>query len=311
MLKDNAASVERSTQVLGPAQPYPTAGRRDRNRASSADRHDAQPATSLGSRSAAARQCLFAHAQGVFDLDADASKPALVGAELLARWVTDNGTVLYPGQFLPLIDELDLSFAFDDRMLRTAAALLSERNTAQVLDFVAVNIGADHLSAPRLVDSVEDILMVSGIKPEQLVLEVTEVADHVTGPWRENITMLDRLGVQVAIDDFGSGFSSMARLIEAPVSIVKIDRTLIEHIDDPGCRALLSGLVAYATESGTQLIAEGIETAEQSERLIELGISRHQGYHYHRPAPLDQLRRRMNPQMPDWDGCSPSMAAAG
>jgi len=305
MLKHTAGSTERTAEL-----PHTASSAR---RSLLDVEQGATTATALRSRSTPTRQCLFAHAQTIVDIDPSNSvSPQLVGAELLARWVTENGTVLYPNQFLPLIEELDLAFAFDDRMLRSAAALLTEPEAAKALDFVSVNIGADHLSTPRLCDSVEGIIAKSGIAPERLVLEVTEVADHDTGPWRENITRLDALGVRVAIDDFGAGFSSMARLIEAPVSIVKIDRTLVEHIDDPGCRALLSGLVAYAAESGTALIAEGIETQDQASRLIDLGICRHQGYLYGRPAPLEQLRRRIAPRRVDWDtDCQNPMAAAG
>lgn len=235
-------------------------------------------------RSSVTPQFLIAFGQTISEL----STERIVGVELLARWRSADGGVLLPADFLPMIDGLSLSAALDNRMIRTAAEFLS--SAGSLIEFVSVNVGADHLVSGALVDSVQEIVETTGFNPTQLMLEVTEVSDHTTGPWNRNIERLQQLGVGVAIDDFGTGFSSMTRLIDAPINMVKVDKTLVERIDDTGCRALLRGIVEYAIESDTSLVAEGVETPTQANKIASLGIRYAQGFLFGRPAPLPTLR---------------------
>lgn len=220
----------------------------------------------------------------------------VAGVELLARWRTAHGQVLPPQDFLPMIHGLGLSAPLDNRMVRTATHFA--RRAALSVDFVAVNVDAEHLISGALFDSVAAAISDSGIRAEQLMLEVTELTDHKLTDdslraWNRNVEQLRDSGVGVAIDDFGTGFSSMTRLLDAPIDVVKVDRSLIARIDDPRCRALLEGLVNYAQESRTRLIAEGIETSEQARRINDLGIEFAQGFLYSRPAPLQLLNLSM------------------
>lgn len=235
-------------------------------------------------RAAVTPQFLLAFGQTISEL----STERVIGVELLARWRSSDGGVLLPADFLPMIEGLNLSAALDNRMIRTAAEFL--RNAGSLIEFVSVNVGADHLVSGALVDSVQEIVETTSFNPTQLMLEVTEMSDHTSGPWNQNVERLQRLGVGVAIDDFGTGFSSMTRLIDAPINMVKVDRTLVERIDDTGCRALLRGVVEYATESDTSLVAEGVETRTQAKKIADLGIRYAQGFLFGPPAPLPSLR---------------------
>jgi EAL domain-containing protein (putative c-di-GMP-specific phosphodiesterase class I) len=129
------------------------------------------------------------------------------------------------------------------------------------------------------------------LPPSQLVLELTEThMPLLADSMRQDLVHLRASGVRVAIDDLGTGYSSLTRITELPVDILKIDLRFVAGMDtDPACAAVVSGILAIGSTLGLDIIAEGVETAVQARQLGLAGCTQAQGYHYHRPLPEPEL----------------------
>jgi diguanylate cyclase (GGDEF)-like protein/PAS domain S-box-containing protein len=226
------------------------------------------------------------HYQPVVDLERDG---AIIGFEALVRWQHPTRGLLSPASFVELAEETGLVVPMGEWVLRTAAA--TARAWAQVLDVegltLAVNISAKQLASPGLVALVRECR--EQMRPWQLSLELTEstLMDEATVP----STVLDELravGVQLSIDDFGTGFSSLSYLTRLPVSTLKIDRSFVHDLDQKASAATVAAAV-ISLGRGLQLrvIAEGIETPAQRDALVALGCTLGQGYLYGRPVAED------------------------
>lgn len=152
-------------------------------------------------------------------------------------------------------------------------------------------MSATQLADPGIVNAVRDALAVSGLRPECLGLELTEhvlVGDEQDA--LRTLTELKELSVTLLLDDFGTGFSSLAYLKRLPVHTIKVDKTFVDGIQhDPGDRAIVRAVLGLAGDLGLDVVAEGVETADQREALLELGCTRAQGYLFSRPVPASDL----------------------
>ncbi|WP_226775917.1 EAL domain-containing protein, partial [Arthrobacter sp. ES1] len=156
---------------------------------------------------------------------------------------------------------------------------------------VAVNVSAEQLRAPGYARTVKDTLAVAGIRCDQLILEVTEsVFMDPTPLITTQLGLLRRQGIKVALDDFGSGYSSLGRLQDLPVDILKIDQSFVSVIiiGDEGL-PILDSMTAMAHNLGLKITAEGVETPEQARYLLGLGCDSLQGYLFSRPVPPREL----------------------
>lgn len=222
-------------------------------------------------------------AQPIFDTN----RGQVYGYECLARWELEDGTMVSPAEFIPLIEEQGLSIRLGEMVLRQAA-----RFACRVPEGirVTVNISASHFEHDGFIDLLDEVVAETGVSPESLVIEITET-EHVKDPTRQLVTshaVRDR-GFGLAVDDVGSGYSSMERLIELPFSHLKIDMVLVQSCTDPATRHLVAGIIHFATNASVAVVAEGVETEAQALVLNELGVRLIQGYLYARPAPLDAL----------------------
>jgi len=201
------------------------------------------------------------------------------GVEALVRWTLD-GEAVPPSEFIPLAEASGL--------ITELGAWVLERACADVAPLplrVSVNVSAVQLRSAGFTAQVADVLARTGLAPERLTLELTEsvVVDDVTAV-SEVFTALRTLGVRIAVDDFGTGFSSLASLAELPVDALKLDRSFIAAMGER--EALVAGVISLADRLGLPIVAEGIETAEQLAALRRLGCGYGQGFHLGRPAPL-------------------------
>src|SRR4051794_7099170 len=219
------------------------------------------------------------------------------GVEALVRWQHPERGLLPPGEFLAAAERQDL-IAPLARWVLGEATRQTAGGSRRRLDLVAgVGIGARPFAPGTLVDDVTDALAAGGLPPEQLIIELTEtsVADE---PERAaaQFAALRRSGVEVSIDDFGSGWSSISQLINIPTGVLKIDRSLVAGIDGRtgSAEAAIAAVVGLATACGARTLAEGVETAEQLSRAAELGCTFAQGFHIARPMPADDLERWMS-----------------
>lgn len=194
-----------------------------------------------------------------------------------------------PGEFIPLAEESDLINLIGGHMLRTATRELANRRGPGKIDTrLTVNLSARQLDDEKLVDAVAEALRATGLPPEELCLEITESAlMREPKAAAEVLTALRGLGVRLAIDDFGTGYSSLAQLWKLPLDTLKIDRSFVAGLDEPGetdAEAIIKGIVTMAHAMGLTVIAEGTENARQVEILRDLGCDQAQGFHFGRPS---------------------------
>ncbi|MBT0961507.1 EAL domain-containing protein [Denitromonas iodatirespirans] len=213
----------------------------------------------------------------------------IVGVEALARWAHPlTHEQVPPSRFIPIAEESGLiqhlgAWALRQACLQNKAWL--DAGLPRIV--VAVNLSANQLSQPNLVEAVAEILRETGLPPSLLELELTESA-LMEDPEQANdvLRRLKALGLRLAIDDFGTGYSSLAYLSEFPVDQLKIDRRFITQIaTDAASEAISTSVIALAHQMGLRVIAEGVETEEQLEFLNRHGCDEIQGYYYSAPMP--------------------------
>ncbi len=222
--------------------------------------------------------------------DAADSELHVVGAEALLRWQHPRLGMLAPSAFLALAEELGLIGDFDLWALESAVVALADwpaTGNGRTPQHVAVNLSSAALVDPRLFDVVRGALMRAGLPPERLHLEVVESRALLDVPAVvERLGELRQLGVRIALDDFGTGYSTLSWLQRLPVDCIKIDRTFINEIDSSAAaRSLVQGILALAAELDIDVVAEGVETAEQLAELRRAGCRHFQGYLLGRPHP--------------------------
>ena len=236
-------------------------------------------------RDAVARQGFFLHWQPQRRL----SDGRLIGFEALLRWPHPTRGMVPPGTFIPIAEATGLIVPLGAWVIRTAvaeAATWPEPLTA------AVNLSAAQLRADGLLETVAGALREFGLPPHRLELEVTESMLIREGEQTARVLAgLHGLGVQIALDDFGTGWSSLAYLRRFPVDQIKMDRGFLGDMeDDPRVDALVSAILGLGRGLGVHVIAEGVETEMQAQRLAELGCERGQGWLLGRPMTADKAR---------------------
>jgi diguanylate cyclase (GGDEF)-like protein/PAS domain S-box-containing protein len=219
----------------------------------------------------------------------DTSTSEAVGAEALVRWNSPDGLVA-PFKFIPLAEETGLIVPLGawvmEEACRQAQAWTLAHPDQPPLE-ISVNLSAHQLSRPNIVGEVDDILQRTGLRPEQLCLEITEtVIMRDAEAAITSLRQLKRLGLQLAIDDFGTGYSSLSYLKQFPVDVVKVDRTFIAGLGDTAVDSeIVAAVIRLAAACGITAVAEGVETEEQRAMLDELGCPLIQGYLISKPMP--------------------------
>jgi diguanylate cyclase len=221
----------------------------------------------------------------------DAITHRIVAAEALVRWQHPTEGLLPPIAFLPEARRAGLMLALTDAVMRQVIAD-AHRWTANGMDFrVSFNCAPPELLGgtflQRLFEAIDD----AGLPPDRLMIEVTEDS-FVADPEQARFTLQDLRAnqVQTAIDDYGTGFSSLAYLRELPVDELKMDRSFVSTIlSDPRSRVIVDSTNQMAHAMGLRLVAEGVEDNDIATELSRLGVDLLQGYHIARPMPADQL----------------------
>jgi diguanylate cyclase (GGDEF)-like protein/PAS domain S-box-containing protein len=216
----------------------------------------------------------------------------VVGCEALLRWEHPVHGLLEPEAFLPIAEE-------DGDIMEIGAWVLAQACTQQRrwrLDghdlAISVNVSARELADPRYAERVARTLRETGVDAVNVALEVTETALlHDTRNAVTALTALKRLGVRIALDDFGRGYSSLEHVKSLPVDVVKVDRTFVAGVaDNDEDRAIVRAIAALAATTGLAVIAEGVETAAQLHELRQLDGVIAQGFYFARPAPAERLQ---------------------
>jgi diguanylate cyclase (GGDEF)-like protein/PAS domain S-box-containing protein len=231
------------------------------------------------------------HYQPVIELDSG----RITGVEALIRWIHPDRGIVQPLEFIPLAEETGLIVPIGRWVLREACRYAVELQGEFPMDpafHMAVNLSARQLARPEIVDEVRDILSETGLAAPTLTLEITEsmvMQDMELAI--ERLNQLKELGVLLAIDDFGTGYSSLNYVRRFPVDILKIDKSFIDEVADAGeSSALTAAVIELAGILNLKPVAEGIERADQLERLMELKCDMGQGYFFARPLDPRALR---------------------
>lgn len=238
-------------------------------------------------RRALAEEQLFLLYQPVYSLE----ERALVGFEALVRWRHPEHGVIDPGAFIPTAEETGLIVPLGKWVLEEACRQLQAWAVAHRCNGlrVSVNVSGLQLRHPDFVSDVQEALARSGLLPAQLLLEVTEtVLMESVNNGLATLERLHQLGVALAIDDFGTGYSSLNYLATLPIDALKVDRSFIERLAGGGDGSEIArAIFKLGAAISKQVFAEGIETDEQLDRLLELGCPFGQGYLFSRPIDGD------------------------
>jgi diguanylate cyclase (GGDEF)-like protein len=223
------------------------------------------------------------------------SDSRMVAVEALVRWEHPERGLLEPAAFVPLAEQTGMIVEIGAWVLNEACRQVAAWRAAGSDLGVAVNVSARQLAQPDIVETVRAALETSGLPAEALCLEITEscvMRDPEAA--LATLSLVKDLGVKLALDDFGVGFSSLAQLKEMlPLHALKVDRSFITGIaDDDRSSAIVAAVVMLATTLGVTAIAEGVETAAQAAQARALGCDLSQGFFFTEPEPPETLAAR-------------------
>lgn len=212
----------------------------------------------------------------------------IIGAEALLRWNRGKDDMMMPDQFIPVAEETGLIVGIGEWVLSEACTTAFAWNHGRDVPLrMAVNLSTRQFFKNDLVASIRHILVQTGCKPEWLKLEITEsllLADNEAV--RATLNNLEAMGLSIAIDDFGTGYSALGYLNRFPVSQIKIDYSFVRDVPADRCKSeLVKALISIAQALRLELIAEGVETAEQASYLQAHGCRLVQGYLFGEPMP--------------------------
>jgi diguanylate cyclase (GGDEF)-like protein/PAS domain S-box-containing protein len=218
----------------------------------------------------------------------------IVALEALVRWNHPTRGLLGPMEFIPFAEETDLIFSLGRWVLREACQTMAHwRNEVPGAEdaYITVNLSVHQLSDASLLDTIAQALADSGLPPGGLVLEVTEsLLMSETSETVEALNGIHAMGVGLAIDDFGTGESSLARLKRFPVKVLKIDKSFVDGLGILETdEAIVAAIVQLSKALGLVVLAEGVETPAQLERVAALGCDLYQGYLMSRPVSAEHV----------------------
>ena len=231
------------------------------------------------------REEFFLHYQPIIEVHTGEVK----GVEALVRWQHPTKGRVDPGRFIGLAEETGLIVPIGRWILSEACAQAQRLDPSPNGPQIAVNVSAVQLHSPDLPEDVTQALLSSGLAPNRLLLELTEstmIDDYAQAA--DRLATIRKMGVRIALDDFGAGYTSLRQLQSFPVDVVKLDQSFIkdtmEH--DSG---VLDGLISMANSLGLETVGEGIEESAQLDRLREAHCRYAQGYLFSKPVPVAQL----------------------
>jgi len=222
----------------------------------------------------------------------------IVGLESLVRWREKGGKVKLPDSFIPFAEELGVVVAINRQVMHMAMKQAKEWNDKNLyFGRISVNISIEQIEDENFVSFVTTLLQETSCKAEWITLELTE--SHVMSNAKTSskvLRELSSLGLEIAVDDFGTGHSSLAYLKHLPLNKLKIDRSFIKDIpQDQDSIAIVDAIIAISKSLKLGIIAEGVETKEQKEFLLSRGCYRVQGFLYSRPIPAYEMTRKLMP----------------
>ena len=216
----------------------------------------------------------------------------LVGAEALVRWVKSDGTCIPPGDFIPLFERNNIIRKLDEYIFRNVCLYQKnwkEAGKKQVP--ISVNLSRASLYYKGVTEEYKRITEIMGVDSRLIPIEITESAAITNDAVKEIIDDFHRLGFSLQMDDFGSGYSSLASLNLLHFDTLKLDKSLIDFIGEFGGNRLIEHTISLAKELGIQITAEGVETETQVKFLKNIGCDNIQGFFYSKPVPVESFEK--------------------
>jgi len=231
-------------------------------------------------------------------IDIHTKKP--IGAEALIRWYSPELGHISPDEFIPLAERKGSFKEIDLWVFKTVLAQIPELKKALGEQAkVSINISSAQLGTHDFIERFLDVLRGTNVDVSYIILEITETfSTKVTELVRSNLSLLKKIGFKLALDDFGSGYTSIIQLIDYPIDIIKIDKSMIDRIEDKG-NVIVSSLTTVCQANGYSVTAEGVERKEQADILKKIGVNTIQGYYYCKPMSLDALYEKYAGNLPD------------
>jgi diguanylate cyclase (GGDEF)-like protein len=214
----------------------------------------------------------------------------VVGFEALLRWTHPIHGPIAPAEFIPMVEKTGLIVGIGEWVLREACRNCAtwQRKGDRALS-VAVNVSAVQFEREDFPDLVIGVLRDCGLDPGLLTLELTEgVLVRDLPRTCRHLAGLRRLGVRVALDDFGTGYSSLSYLAALPADTIKLDRSFLQR-EFANASAIVDSVIEMAHRLGLRVVAEGVETSTQSDRLLDLNCDEQQGFYFSAPVPADSV----------------------
>ena len=214
----------------------------------------------------------------------------VVGFEALTRWAHPERGNISPAEFIALAEETSLILPVGQYALRKSCEALKRLDNDYPDCIVAVNISARQSAVPDFAELIEQQARMTGIDPRRLELEITESLTLDYDLVRTLIERCHSLGIRISLDDFGTGLSNLGHLHELEFDTVKLDQAFTRQMmTNERCFELVRGIVNMVHAIGAKVIAEGVETREQAEKLRGLGVEYLQGWYIGRPAPAEHM----------------------
>ncbi len=217
-----------------------------------------------------------------------------IGGEALIRWNSDNLGFLGPGEFVPLAEHLGLINPIGDHFLKKACRINKRWSDMGVDAHINVNLSIVQLMQNNIVDNIRRIVLETGIKPQNLVLEVTEsLAINDVNRMKIVLSELKKLGVLIALDDFGTGYSSLNYIKQMSFDIIKVDKSFVTDIvDDDYSKTFVKLITELSDQLNVKVCVEGVEKKDQLKTLRKMNVSMIQGYYYGKPMPYKDFERQ-------------------
>ena len=213
----------------------------------------------------------------------------IIGAEALVRWKHPERGMIYPDQFIPILEENGFIRKVDYYIWEEACRFI-KRCEEENMDPcpISVNVSRTHLRDDKCLLVLDEMIKRTGISRHLLELEITETVDD--RQVSQKALQLKDEGFKLLMDDFGSGYSSLNILLETPFDVIKLDKRFMENmmLSDKG-KLILEQVVAMSNKLGLELLAEGVETKEQVDLLRSIGCDQVQGYYYAKPMPAEEV----------------------
>ena len=214
------------------------------------------------------------------------------GAEALVRWRRNDGTFVYPDEFIPAIEKSGQITDVDYYMYEEVFRFIREKlDKGERIVPISLNVSRQHLVKLHILDKIRELMDTYRIPPEYLEFELTETT-CMENPdkAREFIDALHNMGIRVSMDDFGSGYSSLNLLSEIPFDVIKLDKTFLksDRLEQKE-RVIISNIINMARELGMKSLCEGVETAFQSDFLKSIGCNIQQGFFFYKPIPKNEF----------------------